>query len=139
MWRRTAVAGGAAALQSWRRVTSPRRFSSVSTAVNSIVLRCERGAGKWRPCSETDIREEISISVMRLANIIPGEGDEDDGGINQLFLHVDVAKPGQMKALHFLCGLYPDAWAIHSVSMRLKAESSDFIVDPNKYSGPIFQ
>ncbi|KAK3012128.1 hypothetical protein RJ639_012517 [Escallonia herrerae] len=157
MWR-TAVAGGGAALQSWRRVTSPRRFSSVSTAVNSIVLRSlkEHYLEKVSPPSPFTVvkgalesggpvlkrmygDEEISISVMRLANIIPGEGDEDDGGINQLFLHVDVAKPGQMNALHFLCGLYPDAWAIHSVSMRPKAESSGFIVDPNKYSGPIFQ
>ncbi|XP_037495990.1 uncharacterized protein LOC105640816 [Jatropha curcas] len=59
--------------------------------------------------------EKINISVMRLANIIPGSGGEDDDDdINQLFLHVDVSKPGQEKSLQFLCGLYPDALGIHS-------------------------
>lgn len=84
--------------------------------------------------------EEISISVMRLANIIPGDsGDDIDDGINQLFLHVDISKPGQKESLHFLCGLYPDALGIHSVSMRPKADSSGFLVVPTKYNGPIFE
>lgn len=84
--------------------------------------------------------EEITISVMRLANILPsgaGEDDEDaDDGINQLFLHVDVSKPGQEEALHFLCGLYPDAIGIHSVCLRPKVISPGSL---RKYSGRVFQ
>ena len=90
-------------------------------------------------CREYE-EEEISVSVMRLANILPsgaGEDDEDaDDGINQLFLHVDVSKPGQEDALHFLCGLYPDAVGIHSVCLRPK------VIGPRsmrKYSGRVFQ
>ncbi|GAV72767.1 MAM33 domain-containing protein [Cephalotus follicularis] len=85
--------------------------------------------------------EEISVSVMRLANIMPegSENDDENGGINQLFLHVDVAKPGQTKSLHFLCGLYPDALGIHSVSMRPKAENLEAIELPSTYNGPVFQ
>lgn len=85
--------------------------------------------------------EEISISVMRLANIIPGDSGDDniDDGINQLFLHVDISKLGQKESLHFLCGLYPDALGIHSVSLRPKADSSGFLVVPTKYNGPIFE
>nr|POE73854.1 hypothetical protein CFP56_26832 [Quercus suber] len=52
--------------------------------------------------------EEINISVMRLANIIPAgngnDNDDDDDSINRLFLHVNVSKPGQQDSLHFLCG-----------------------------------
>lgn len=86
--------------------------------------------------------EEINISVMRLANIIPagnGNDNEDDDSINQLFLHVNVSKPGQQDSLHFLCGLYPDALGIHSVSMRPKAESSGILVVPSQYTGPVFE
>uniref|UniRef100_M0ZKB8 Mitochondrial glycoprotein n=1 Tax=Solanum tuberosum TaxID=4113 RepID=M0ZKB8_SOLTU len=84
--------------------------------------------------------EEISISVMRLANIIAGGiGDEEEDGINQLFLHVDISKPGQKESLHFLCGLYPDALGIHSVSLRSKTESSGFLAVPTNYGGPVFQ
>lgn len=87
-----------------------------------------------------DENEEISISVMRLTNIIPGGGGDDgDDNINQLFLHVDVTKPGQQDSLHFLCGLYPDALGIHSVSMRPKAGSSGFLVVPHQYNGPVFE
>lgn len=83
--------------------------------------------------------EEINISVMRLANIIPGGGGEDDeDDINQLFLHVDVSKPGQEKSLHFLCGLYPDALGIHSVSLRTKIDDSRLLEDPYGYNGPHF-
>ncbi|KAG9138851.1 hypothetical protein Leryth_007482, partial [Lithospermum erythrorhizon] len=84
--------------------------------------------------------EEISISVMRLSNIIPeGGGDDDsDDGINQLFLHVDISKPGEELSLHFLCGLYPDALGIHSVSLRPKNESREFLVAPTMYYGPTF-
>ena len=80
---------------------------------------------------------------MRLANIIPAgnvnDNDVDDDSINQLFLHVNVSKPGQQDSLHFLCGLYPDALGIHSVSMRPKAESSGILVVPSQYTGPVFE
>ncbi|XP_037495979.1 uncharacterized protein LOC110009811 isoform X2 [Jatropha curcas] len=80
--------------------------------------------------------EKINISVMRLANIISGSGGEDDDDdINQLFLHVDVSKPGQEKSLQFLCGQYPDALGIHSVSLRQKADDPEF---PSAYNGPLF-
>ncbi|KDP35054.1 hypothetical protein JCGZ_11215 [Jatropha curcas] len=74
---------------------------------------------------------------MRLANIISGSGGEDDDDdINQLFLHVDVSKPGQEKSLQFLCGQYPDALGIHSVSLRQKADDPEF---PSAYNGPLFE
>ena len=87
-------------------------------------------------------KEEINISVMRLANIVRGGGGgDDDDEINQLFLHVTVSKLEQKDNLHFLCGLYPDALGIHSVSMRPKAESSGsgFLVVPSSYNGPTFE
>lgn len=85
--------------------------------------------------------EEISLSVMRLIDIVPGESRDDngDGDVNQLFLHVDISKPGKEESLHFLCGLYPDALGIHSVSMRPKADTSGFLVVPTKYNGPVFE
>lgn len=80
---------------------------------------------------------------MRLANIVgadeDGDGDADsDDSINQLFLHVDVSKPGQTESLHFLCGLYPDALGIHSVSMRPKVDASAPLVIASTYNGPVF-
>lgn len=85
-------------------------------------------------------KEEVNVSVMRLANIVPGGGGDDgDDEINQLFLHVTISKPEQRDNLHFLCGLYPDALGIHSVSMRPKAESSGFLVVPSGYNGPVFE
>ncbi|KAK4385475.1 hypothetical protein Sango_2671500 [Sesamum angolense] len=85
--------------------------------------------------------EEINISVMRLVDIIPGGSGDDssDDSINQLFVHVDISKPGLQESLHFLCGLYPDALGIHSVSLRPKAESSGSLVIPTKYNGPVFE
>lgn len=85
--------------------------------------------------------EEINVSVMRMADIVPGGSADDYGNdnINQLFVHVDVSKPGQKESLHFLCGMYPDALGIHSVSLRPKAESSGFLVVPSKYNGPVFE
>ncbi|XP_039139560.1 uncharacterized protein At2g39795, mitochondrial [Dioscorea cayenensis subsp. rotundata] len=85
--------------------------------------------------------EEISITVMRLANIVPADADDDENSINQLFLHVDVSKPSRADSLHFLCGLYPDALGIHSVCLRPKAESgaapeSSRVV--SKYQGRVF-
>lgn len=77
---------------------------------------------------------------MRLANVIGGgDDDDDDDEINQLFLHLDISKPGQDESLHVLCGLYPDALGIHSVSMRQKLENSGFLVVPSKYNGPDFE
>ncbi|KAL3520927.1 hypothetical protein ACH5RR_019076 [Cinchona calisaya] len=117
------------------KVSPPSPFTVVKGALDSGGAVLKRSYGN----------EEISISVMRLANIIPGGGgddDEDDDGINQLFLHVDILKPGQQDSLLFLCGLYPDALGIHSVSMRPKMESSEASALPvllNRYSGPTFE
>lgn len=85
--------------------------------------------------------EEISISVMRLANIVEDEdgNDDDEGEINQLFVHVDVSKPGMSNSLHFLCGLYPDALGIHSVALRPKSSEEGFLMVPNNYTGPLFE
>ncbi|THG21647.1 uncharacterized protein At2g39795, mitochondrial-like [Camellia sinensis] len=162
MWRQ--AFGGA--LQPWRMIAS-RRSSSVSSAVNSMLIRSLKEhyfevskmtpPPKVNPPSPFMIGkgaldnnlpvlkraygdEEINLYVMRLANIIPGGGDDDgDDGINQLFLHVDISKPGQKDSLHFLCGLYPDALGIHSVSMRPKLETSGFFVVPTTYNGPVFR
>lgn len=82
--------------------------------------------------------EEISIYATRLINLVPGGGDDEDDGINQLFVHVDVSKPGQEKALHFLCGLYPDALGIHSISMRQTLDKSGFLALHKSYAGPTF-
>lgn len=112
------------------KVNPPSPFTIIKGALDSNGPVLKRTYGK----------EEISIFVMRLANIIRGEGDDpEDNGINQLFLHVDVSKPGQEDSLQFLCGLYPDALGIHSVSMRPKDESSVEVVAPSKYNGPVFQ
>ncbi|KAM7463772.1 hypothetical protein LguiA_031893 [Lonicera macranthoides] len=148
------------------RMLAYRQSSSVSSAVNSILLRSlkehyhevskmtpppkvsppspftvVKGAleGGGPVLRRTYGEEDISISVMRLANMNAGGDEDDDDGINQLFVHVDVSKPTQNHALHFLCGLYPDALGIHSVSMRPKAKSSGFLVIPSSYNGPIFQ
>ncbi|CAN8327029.1 unnamed protein product [Cochlearia groenlandica] len=83
--------------------------------------------------------EEISLSVMRLAHGSGDEEEDDDGGINQLFLHVAVSKEGKADSLHFLCGLYPDALGIHSVSMRPKLESLEISEDSTLYTGPSFE
>ncbi|KAJ8649602.1 hypothetical protein MRB53_002625 [Persea americana] len=173
MWKTTlaAAAREAAALHPWRMLASRPSTSSASSAVDSILLRSLKEhylevskmspPPKINPPSPFSVvkgaldsngpvlrrsygDEEISISVMRLANIIPGGGeDEDDGdGINQLFLHVDVSKPGEDDLrLHFLCGLYPDAIGIHSVSLRPKinGDSSQFVPPPTKYHGPGFE
>ncbi|XWS47939.1 hypothetical protein CRYUN_Cryun13aG0029100 [Craigia yunnanensis] len=112
------------------KVSPPSPFTIIKGALDSNGPVLKRTYGK----------EEVSIYVMRLANIIHGEGDDPEEGdaINQLFLHVDVSKPGQEDSLHFLCGLYPDALGIHSVSMRPKLDSSEDVV-PSKYNGPVFE
>ncbi|GAB4855200.1 hypothetical protein Ancab_023825 [Ancistrocladus abbreviatus] len=161
-----AAVGTATGLTHPWRLFSHRNTTSVSTAVNSMLLRSLKDhyleVSKMSPppkvnpptpftivkgaldsdgpvLKRTYKNEEISIYVMRLANIVPAGGDEEDDGINQLFVHVDVSKPGQQESLHFLCGLYPDALGIHSVSMRPKLENSGFLVVPKKYSGPLFE
>lgn len=112
------------------KVSPPSPFTIVKGALDSSGPVLKRDYGD----------EEISLSVMRLANIVPGGGDdEEEDGINQLFLHIDISKPRQEQSLQFMCGLYPDALGIHSVAMRPKAETSGFLVVPNKYNGPIFQ
>ncbi|OAY81395.1 hypothetical protein ACMD2_01821 [Ananas comosus] len=171
------VAGAAgAAAAAAPRWYSPllRRISSSSAAVDSLLLRSlkehylevskmtppprvsppspytivkgalDRGGPVLRrPYGD----EEISISVMRLANILPaGAEDDDDGGgggdsISQLFLHVDVSKPGREESLHFLCGLYPDAVGIHSVCLRPKTGANGVgrASAIAKYQGRVFQ
>ncbi|KAL4360891.1 hypothetical protein GQ457_04G015930 [Hibiscus cannabinus] len=112
------------------KVNPPSPFTIIKGALDSNGPVLKRTYGK----------EEISIFVMRLANIIRGEGDDpEEDGINQLFLHVDVSKPGQEVSLQFLCGLYPDALGIHSVSMRPKVDSSVDAGAPSIYSGPVFE
>ena len=113
-----------------QKVSPPSPFSIVKGSLDADGPVLKRSYGN----------EEINIRVMRLANIIPGS-DEGDDEINQLFLHVDVSKPGQEDCLHFLCGLYPDAVGIHSVSMRPKPQlqSSGYLVPPTQYSGPVFE
>ncbi|XP_022736723.1 mitochondrial acidic protein MAM33 isoform X2 [Durio zibethinus] len=112
------------------KVSPPSPFTIIKGGLDSNGPVLKRTYGK----------EEINIFVMRLANIIRGEGDDpEEDGINQLFLHVDVSKPGQEESLQFLCGLYPDALGIHSVSMRPKLDSSEDVVVPSKYNGPVFE
>ena len=119
----------------WQKVSPPSPFTVVKGSIDSGGAILKRSYGE----------EEIGISVMRLANIIPGGGeddDEEDDGMNQLFVHVEISKPGQHDSLHFLCGLYPDALGIHSVSMRSKMESSEAAALPvllSRYNGPTFE
>ncbi|MCL7035675.1 hypothetical protein MKW94_010911, partial [Papaver nudicaule] len=82
---------------------------------------------------------------MRLANFIPGAGGGDGAGddyeeddINQLLIHVVVSKPNRKESMHFVCGLYPDAIGIHSVSLTPKTQASQFLAAPDKYAGPTF-
>lgn len=114
-----------------QKVNPPAEFTIVKGALDSngpVLTRSYKN-------------EEISISVMRLANIVSDEGDNDndDGGINQLFVHIDVSKPGMDESMHFLCGLYPDALGIHSVALRPKSSTDGFVIVPNKYTGPLFE
>lgn len=166
MWRKL-LAGAGAAPGPWRMIAYCRS-TSVSSAVDSMLLRSLKEhylevskmtpPPKVSPPSPFSIlkdalknngpvlkrtygEEEISISVTRLVNIVPGgDGDDDDDdGINHLFLHVTISKPRSKDSLHFLCALYPDALGIHSVSLRPELTSSGFVVVPSKYSGPCYQ
>jgi len=169
MWRKPLAAATNMALRHTWHTTAFRRSTNLSTTINSMLLESLKDhyleVSKMSPPAKvsppkpfTVLKgsldgngpvlqrsygngEEIKVSVMRLASIVPGGGGEDDGddGINQLFVHVDVSKPGQPENVHFLCGLYPDALGIHSVSMRSKAENSGFLLVPNQYAGPVFQ
>ncbi|XP_024017499.1 uncharacterized protein At2g39795, mitochondrial [Morus notabilis] len=171
MWRKVLTC----ALQNhpWRTIAFRRSSTSVSSAVDSMILRSLKDhylevskmapPPKVDPPSEFSVvkgaldnngpvlrrsygdNEEIRVSVMRLANIIPdgaeadGGGDGEDDDINQLFLHVEVSKAEEKESLHFLCGLYPDALGIHSVSMRPKLEPLESNVVTSSYSGPVFE
>ncbi|KAI3458758.1 hypothetical protein Pfo_015421 [Paulownia fortunei] len=167
MWRKALVCAGGALhrqmSQPWRTIVF-RSSSTASYTVNSMILRSLKDhyleVSKMTPppkisppspytvvkgaldnggpvLKRTFQNEEINISVMRMVDIVPGGSGDDN--INQLFVHVDISKPGLQESLHFLCGLYPDALGIHSVSLRPKAESSGFLVVPTKYNGPIFE
>lgn len=114
------------------KVSPPTPFTVVKGALDSGGPVLKRTYGD----------EEISISVRRMSNFITGGVDDEDGEddeINQLFLHVDISKPGRNDALQFLCGLYPDALGIHSVSMREKLETSGYLDVPTRYNVPIFE
>ncbi|CAO2166556.1 unnamed protein product [Urochloa humidicola] len=128
------------------KTSPPKPFTIVKGALDQAsgpVLRREYG----------DAGEEISISVGRLANILPPDADSDsdsaggDAGlsasISQLLLHVDISKPGTGKSLQFLCGLYPDAIGIHSVCLRSKdaesLEGNKASKGDEEYRGRIFQ
>jgi hypothetical protein len=128
------------------KTSPPKPFTIVKGALDQQsgpVLRREYG----------DAGEEIFISVARLANILPAGADSDsdaaggEGGlsasISQLFLHVDISKPGTGKSLQFLCGLYPDAVGIHSVCLRSKdaesREGNTASKGGGEYRGRIFQ
>ncbi|XP_029117477.1 uncharacterized protein At2g39795, mitochondrial isoform X2 [Elaeis guineensis] len=155
MWHRAFVVGGGAALP-WRSLARRSLSSGSSGAVDSIILRSLKehylevskmtpppaALDKDGPVLRRSYKdEEITISVMRLANIMPAgaEGDDGDDSINQLFLHVDVSKPEREDSLHFLCGLYPDAVGIHSVCLRPKVAASSGSVSLSKYQGRVFQ
>lgn len=168
MWRRALTATGGAVLQKQaKRLLSaaPSTTTSVSAAVNSVILRSLKDhyleiskmtpPPKINPPSPFTVikgaldsggpvlkrsygDEEISISVTRLDTLGTEEDGDDADDINQLFLHVDISKPGQSNALLFLCGLYPDALGIHSVAMRPKTESG-YLLSETRYNGPIFE
>ncbi|KAK1368286.1 mitochondrial acidic protein MAM33 [Heracleum sosnowskyi] len=165
MWKRAAILQPWRMLAS-RPLSTSKSTANVSTAVNSMILRSLKEhflevskmtpPPKVSPPSPFEVvkgslqnyghvltrtygNEEINISVMRLTNIIPAAEDDEEDGMNQLFLHVDVSKPGQSESVLFLCGLYPDAVGIHSISMRAKSEDSGFVMVPTKYNGPTFQ
>lgn len=110
------------------KVNPPSPFTVVKGALDGTGPVLRRSYGD----------EEISIAVMRLANIIP-DADADADDINQLFIHVDVSKPSEKESLLFLCALYPDALGIHSVSMRRMAEPSALRSSALRYNGPRFE
>ncbi|KAI3984999.1 hypothetical protein MKX01_004767 [Papaver californicum] len=164
----TAGRGSSLLHSRWRTITNRcSSITSVSSAVNSILLRSlkehyleiskiepppkvnppnsfsvVKGAlESTGPVLKRDYgNEEIGISVMRLANIIPGGGgDYEEDDINQLLLHVVISKPNRKESMHFICGLYPDAIGIHSVSLKPKTQASQFLAASDKYVGPTFQ
>ncbi|KAL6845479.1 hypothetical protein ACP4OV_024974 [Aristida adscensionis] len=128
------------------KMSPPKPFTIVKGALDQAsgpVLRRQYG----------DAGEEISISVARLANILPAGADSDSdgaagdaamsGSISQLFLHVEIYRPASGKSLQFLCGLYPDAVGIHSVCLRPKNveswEGQMASKGGGEYRGRIFQ
>ncbi|OEL23664.1 hypothetical protein BAE44_0015320 [Dichanthelium oligosanthes] len=128
------------------KTSPPKPFTIVQGSLDQPsgpVLRREYG----------DAGEEISISVGRLANILPADADSDSDGaggdgamsasISQLLLHVEISKPETGKSLQFLCGLYPDAVGIHSVCLLSKDakswEGNMASKGGGEYRGRIFQ
>ncbi|XP_027333367.1 uncharacterized protein LOC113848167 isoform X2 [Abrus precatorius] len=105
------------------KVSPPSQFTIVKGALDSHGPVLKRSYGD----------EEVSIYVMRLS-----APEDEEGAIDQLFIHVDVSKPSQNESLIFLCGLYEDALGIHSVSMRPKLKDSGYILIPSQYTGPVF-
>ncbi|CAL0307398.1 unnamed protein product [Lupinus luteus] len=160
MWKR-ALLGAAAATLRRPFVSSVRSSSTISSAVNSMLLRSLKDhylevskmnlPPKVGPPSPFTIvkgaldsngpvlkrsynDEEVSVYVTRLAS-----DEDEDGAIHQLFVHVDVSKPGQKESLNFLCGLYEDALGIHSVSIRPKLQDNAYLLIPSQYTGPVFE
>ncbi|XP_074573584.1 mitochondrial acidic protein MAM33-like [Curcuma longa] len=165
---RCSASSAAAAALLWRSLDRRSLSSGATSAVDSIIVRSLKEhyfeVSKMTPppkvnppaaysivkgaldrdgpvLRRTFKEEEISISVMRLANILPsGTVDErGDDSISQFFLHVDVSKLGKEKSIQFLCGLYPDAVGIHSVCLRPKVSEPAGTSNMAKYEGRVFQ
>ncbi|XP_042455929.1 uncharacterized protein At2g39795, mitochondrial-like isoform X2 [Zingiber officinale] len=160
MWRRGVQilrrCGGRAASLPLRSFDRRSLSSGAASAVDSIILRSLKEhyieVSKMNPppgaldrdgpvLRRTYKEEEITISVMRLENIMPsGVGDDDgDDSINQLFLHVDVSKPGREESIQFLCGLYPDVVGIHAVRLRPNVSEPAGRSNMAKYQERVFQ
>ncbi|XP_042461170.1 uncharacterized protein At2g39795, mitochondrial-like isoform X2 [Zingiber officinale] len=165
MWRRGVQtlrrcggsgSGGPAASLPLRSFDLRSLSSGAASAVDSIILRSLKEhyieVSKMNPppgaldrdgpvLRRTYKEEEITISVMRLENIMPsGVGDDDgDDSINQLFLHVDVSKPGREESIQFLCGLYPDVVGIHAVRLRPNVSEPAGRSNMAKYQERVFQ
>ncbi|XP_011622696.1 uncharacterized protein LOC18432407 isoform X2 [Amborella trichopoda] len=150
------------------RAAGHRWFSS-SSAIDSVLLRSlkDHYFEKINPPSPFSImkgaldndgpvlrrsysdNEDIQLSVMRLANLLPSEaqhqpeqgeenGDED---IKQLLLHAHFTRTDRSNSLHFLCALYPDAMGIQAVSIRPRNTNRSppsFIGVPSEYQPASF-
>ncbi|KAF5959028.1 hypothetical protein HYC85_000237 [Camellia sinensis] len=152
---RQALAGARGALQQWRMLSSRRSSTSVSSAVNSMLLRHLKEhyleLSKMTPPPKVSPPSPFTIvegALDRSGPVLKRTYGDEEISLRMMMVKtvltscsftVDISKPGQKESLHFLCGLYPDALGIHSVSMRPKLETSGFLVVPTKYNGPVFQ